>query len=516
MRIKVCFNNETHRISKLPDSFEALSKLVTSIFLSSIPSKWRLEYIDSDGDHIMLADEQDYKEYLDSEVQNQDSTSSVKIFIVPIGQDEKPQSSPTEEIEEKSVSSNAEGYNIIENPLLEVSDLVRPNLDETAQPIPGIIEINVNDIQNNIIEEQSTIEKQEEKTTENVSTETQEPIQTTDEITNPVLNTEGDGEKKIEEIREVIEPIPIAVPKTVPKKVAKIPKQPLKGAKEVKCKKVIQKVAITNQALENLVMKAVEKNMGKISLMTSNFLNQQGKDLPIQAPEQPRNEAPVHRGVRCDGCGQNPIVGTRYKCSICPDFDFCEICERDQEHRHAFIKIKCPGHPYSHSQHCNPRPFCHPSLIQPSLPQLPCIKPKIFQAPIIQVQEPQISQLESISLTTSHIIPANNVEEEKIAIVQEEEKVAIVQEEEKIALGEEEEPKIQLQPEENVQEVEKEECNQEPEKVEEPKIYSKEVQMKAMQLKEFLPEVSLDVLLPFIENAPDDLDLAELMENFRL
>jgi len=37
-----------------------------------------------------------------------------------------------------------------------------------------------------------------------------------------------------------------------------------------------------------------------------------------------------------------PIVGTRYKCSICHDFDFCEKCEEEIDHPHAFLKIKRP------------------------------------------------------------------------------------------------------------------------------------------------------------------------------
>lgn len=48
----------------------------------------------------------------------------------------------------------------------------------------------------------------------------------------------------------------------------------------------------------------------------------------------------VHKWVNCDGCGQRGIEGIRYKCVICPDFDFCEKCEATIEHDHPFLKIK--------------------------------------------------------------------------------------------------------------------------------------------------------------------------------
>jgi len=50
----------------------------------------------------------------------------------------------------------------------------------------------------------------------------------------------------------------------------------------------------------------------------------------------------VHQGVKCDGCGVKPIVGVRYKCSICHNFDYCEKCEETVDHPHAFLKIKSP------------------------------------------------------------------------------------------------------------------------------------------------------------------------------
>ena len=57
----------------------------------------------------------------------------------------------------------------------------------------------------------------------------------------------------------------------------------------------------------------------------------------------------THRNIICDGCDET-IVGPRYKCIKCPDFDWCHSCESDptmhhgkpEEEPHLFLKINRP------------------------------------------------------------------------------------------------------------------------------------------------------------------------------
>jgi len=50
--------------------------------------------------------------------------------------------------------------------------------------------------------------------------------------------------------------------------------------------------------------------------------------VPVPAPAGPS----VHDGVTCDGCQVSPIVGIRYKCFVCRDFDLCAACEATKTH----------------------------------------------------------------------------------------------------------------------------------------------------------------------------------------
>ena len=49
----------------------------------------------------------------------------------------------------------------------------------------------------------------------------------------------------------------------------------------------------------------------------------------------------LHKGVRCEGCGLEPMVGWRFKCSICDDYNLCENCEEriGSQHNHPLIKL---------------------------------------------------------------------------------------------------------------------------------------------------------------------------------
>ena len=64
-------------------------------------------------------------------------------------------------------------------------------------------------------------------------------------------------------------------------------------------------------------------------LMRSNYSNNLSKISQCQT---------IHNNITCNECKVCPIIGYRYKCLECQDYNLCEKCEKIVEHEHNFIK----------------------------------------------------------------------------------------------------------------------------------------------------------------------------------
>ena len=156
------------------------------------------------------------------------------------------------------------------------------------------------------------------------------------------------------------------------------------------------------------------------------------EEKPVEAPEEMKAEKhrPSHFGVVCDIC-RSEIVGVRYKCGHCQDFDLCEGCE-STEHthppNHLFIKIKIPLNP-THSpawyhKHIFlpkvniPQPvfftpsnpaFCHMEL-KPSPAPLPVLTPlpaaSSSPSPVLAASKPVVVPAAEPKLETPASVPS--------------------------------------------------------------------------------------------------------------
>lgn len=64
-----------------------------------------------------------------------------------------------------------------------------------------------------------------------------------------------------------------------------------------------------------------------------------------------------HDGTMCDTCRQQPIIGIRWKCAECTNYDLCTTCYHGDKHhlRHRFYRITTPGS----ERLVNPSTICH-------------------------------------------------------------------------------------------------------------------------------------------------------------
>ncbi|XP_061402733.1 protein ref(2)P-like [Musca vetustissima] len=78
---------------------------------------------------------------------------------------------------------------------------------------------------------------------------------------------------------------------------------------------------------------------------TANAAGAQSTSVPPQ-PEVTFDANQIHMGVECDSCLMAPIIGFRYKCIQCPNYDLCQHCEAKHVHGdHMMIRMpnnSCP------------------------------------------------------------------------------------------------------------------------------------------------------------------------------
>ena len=103
-----------------------------------------------------------------------------------------------------------------------------------------------------------------------------------------------------------------------------------------------------NKEIFNPDQKEKQKNVKKQKK------NKNAKAPKIQKEKKPKKEKKekkvkpaekeliVHNNIICDGCNEGPIIGIRYKCTVCYDFDLCENCEEILDHQHPLVKIRQP------------------------------------------------------------------------------------------------------------------------------------------------------------------------------
>ena len=111
--------------------------------------------------------------------------------------------------------------------------------------------------------------------------------------------------------------------------------------------KKIKKSKIVFEKEQKLNAKKIQNLKIKLGIIKPPTLKKKKNILKNGNPNKPKiqkekEKKEIHTFVTCDGCQMSPIIGKRYKCEACPNFDFCEKCflEKSKEHGHSFKNVK--------------------------------------------------------------------------------------------------------------------------------------------------------------------------------
>ena len=107
-----------------------------------------------------------------------------------------------------------------------------------------------------------------------------------------------------------------------------------------------------NEMKNKLINMLVSKNQKIISQKISNIENKYKSifaEQQLKIENQKQNEKKksiIHTGYICNQCNQNPIIGIRYKCNDCSNYNLCEECEEKNsttyfhDINHTFSKLR--------------------------------------------------------------------------------------------------------------------------------------------------------------------------------
>jgi len=125
MPLKVSHNKEINKLTDIPRDFVAFKEHLISLYGDKLPEKYRIEYTDTKGDRILVANEQDYLILTQWELKQPER--SVKVYVYPV--DKVLKRKKTNNLE--AVTETSEAAESAENK----PSLIQ-NMDEFADDLP--------------------------------------------------------------------------------------------------------------------------------------------------------------------------------------------------------------------------------------------------------------------------------------------------------------------------------------------------------------------------------------------
>ncbi len=303
--LKIRFDYQTHRLLNTPPDLKDLLSKVHQLFGETLPPYWTLEYPDTDNDYVVLDNEEEYKLLLQ---QLPYYTKTPTIYI-------QPRPKPALQGSYSVIEDLKDSKNQQEKTLPPSSELI---LQEEPRPQ----ELDSSSL-SELSGQSELVEKPKEPVEEELEIDLKpavEELESQLHLQDPVLKMDS-SQKEPEKEEEWEDPLKELRQAILKKAIAEQESR----AKEEEAKIFNEKVINVIFEQLPLIVSHVEKRLEEKKLL-----------------ESQASMSCVHE-VQCSGCQKFPIVGTRYQCMVCQDFNFCEQCEESQDHMHPFAKLKRRG-----------------------------------------------------------------------------------------------------------------------------------------------------------------------------
>ena len=225
-----------------------------------------------------------------------------------------------------------------------------------------------------------------------------------------------------------------------------------------KLKRKLCRIKHKFKTYEDKIMQKVDQKFASLTQNNSMVTTTQNATEEPHVTSESQGHASVnymtsHYGVTCDSCNVHPIVGRRFKCMTCPDYDLCESCEQKCIHNHPMIRMvsNSRSHVMSHATHMlnNINQHFHPLSIVNNIARTGhtvCASFKNFAEYIKQpeteakIEEPVENKVkEQTSEETTHVvsIPINEETQPLITQANEVEDETLIDEDETLITEEE-------------------------------------------------------------------------------
>jgi Zinc finger, ZZ type len=96
------------------------------------------------------------------------------------------------------------------------------------------------------------------------------------------------------------------------------------------------------------IVSATEASEDEEDTPSNGVLNPEGTSGLVSGQSLDFAEGAVHPGISCDGCGKPSIIGVRWKCLVCDNYDLCTDCRssgkctKGHSVNHRVLRIESP------------------------------------------------------------------------------------------------------------------------------------------------------------------------------